>query len=403
MRIVLLNQYYAPDGSATAQILSDLGGGLARRGNEVLAICCNRNYADPSSRYASRETIDGVRVLRTPTTGFGRGSSLGRVADYLSYLIGAAWLLVFRARPDVVVSLSTPPMIAALGIVLARVRRARSVYWVMDVYPELAFELGVLRADSLTGRMFRALARFTLRRSDCVAALGDTMAARLGSSAERAVDVVHTWADGEAIRPLGNDCNTLRREWGWSDRFVVLYSGNMGLAHEFSTVLDSAELLLDHPRIRFAFVGGGPRRAEVEAEVRRRGLDNVEFRPYVPRESLGQSLTAGDVHLVTLRERMPGLLVPSKIYGILAAGRPTIYVGPGEGEIHEVIRSAECGSVLEPGDAEGLAAALVAYESDPQRTRDEGARARVTFDRHYTLAHGLRAFERLLHSSPDYS
>jgi len=396
MRVVLLNQYYAPDGSSTAQLLADLGGGLAAQGHDVVAVCSDRSYADPRRRYARRETIDGVRVLRARTTGYGRGSVGGRVLDYASFLLGAVGTLLFRTRPDVVVSLSTPPLIAGLGWLLARLRGARAIYWVMDVYPDVAFALGVLRPGSAAGWAFRALSRFVLRRSDRVVALGETMGARLEAFAGRPVDVVHNWADGEAIRPVSLADHALRREWGWSGRFVVLYSGNMGLAHDFATVLDAAALLREREEILFAFVGGGPRRAEVEAEVRRRELSNVEIRPYVERARLGQSLTAPDVHLVTLREEMPGLLVPSKIYGILAAGRPALYVGPDAGEIAEILREGDCGRRVALGDARGLADAVLAYATEPARAERDGRRARELFERRFTSRHGLAAFRRVL-------
>ncbi len=396
MRVVLLNQYYAPDSAATAQILADLGEGLAADGHEVSAVCSSRAYDDPVVRYPRRETIRGVAVRRTWTTGFGRASSIGRVLDYLTFVAGAARLLLLRRRPDVVVSLSTPPLVAVLGCLLARVRGARSIYWVMDVYPDLAFELGVMRPGSIVGGLFRRISRYALRASDAVVALGETMASRLCDLRGAMPVVIHNWADGELIRPRPAAAHPLREQWGWTDKFVVLYSGNLGLAHEFETVIRAARSLSDHPEILFAFVGDGPRRPEVEAQVRRLGLANVEFRGYQAREQLGQSLTAGDLHLVTLRERMPGLLVPSKIYGILAAGRPTVYVGPDEGEIAEIIRAGDCGVRIATGDDDGLAEAILRCAGDEVFCLEKGRRARRLFDERFTKQHGLRAFQRLI-------
>lgn len=396
MRVVLLNQYYAPDEAATAQLLGDLGQGLAAAGHEVHAVCCRRSYSDTAVRYGAKEEIGGVEVHRTWATGFGRTSKAGRLADYLTFLIGAAWRMLRLPRPDVVISLSTPPLIAALGLILARWRRARSIYWVMDVYPDLAFELGVLRPGSVAGRFFSRVSNFALGGSQVIVALGECMAERLRDKGLESVHVVHNWADGEAIRPRPLVGHPLRARWGWDGRFVVLYSGNMGLAHEFDTALEAAEILSDHPRIRFAFVGDGPRRGEVEAEVGRRGLTNVEFRPYVRRGLLGESLTSADLHLVTLRESMPGLLVPSKIYGILAAGRPALYVGPAEGEIADIIEAGRCGTSVPGGQAEELAGAILRYEREPAIVEEEGRRARELFDERFARERGLRAFARLI-------
>jgi glycosyltransferase involved in cell wall biosynthesis len=243
------------------------------------------------------------------------------------------------------------------------------------------------------------ISRFVLRRSDAVVALGETMGARLESSGAKNVTVVHNWADGDAIRPRPMENHPLRSEWDWGDRFVVLYSGNMGMAHEFDTALSAAEKLAEHEEIRFAFIGDGPRRREVEDEALRRGLNNVEFRPYVERARLGESLTSADVHLVTLRARMPGLLVPSKIYGILAAGRPTLYVGPDEGEIADILRRGDCGCRVPIGGVDALCRAILEYCRNDRLRDAEGERARRLFDERYTREHGLRAFHELIEAA----
>lgn len=397
MRIVLLNQYYAPDEAATAQLLSDVGAALAARGHDVLAVASRRAYADPARRYPERSVENGVRVVRAAATAFGRGSRAGRMADYASFLLGAGWKLVRIPRPDVVVSLSTPPLVAGLGTVAARIRRARTVFWVMDVYPDLAVELGAIRAGSTSARFLARASRFLLRASDRVVALDRAMADRLDAGGARGAVVIANWADGDSIRPRSPEGHPDRERRGWSGRFVVLYSGNMGLAHEFETLLEAASAFAGDPEIRFAFVGDGPRRREIEEGCRRRGLENVEFHPYAPRSALGDSLTAGDLHVVTLRPRMQGLLVPSKIYGILAAGRPTIYIGPAAGEVHDVV-AAGCGRSLRNGDADGVVRAIDAYRRDRALAATDGSFARRLFEERYAREKGLAAFIELIES-----
>jgi glycosyltransferase involved in cell wall biosynthesis len=398
LRIVLLNQYYAPDESASSQLLTDLGAGLVAAGHAVTAICGNRGYADPALRYPARQSISGVEVIRVRTTGFGRSSRLGRLIDYLTFMNGAWWKLLFHRRPDIFISLSTPPMIAALGLMLARVRRAQSVCWVMDVYPELAFEIGALDAGSLAGRSLAFLTRLTLRRSDAVVAIGETMEERLRAAGAGRLVTIHNWADGEAIRSGAERAEARRKEMGWEGRFVLLYSGNLGLAHEFDTILDAAEMLRGHPAVSFAFIGGGPCMDEIQRAVRQRSLSNVSIRPYVERRLLGESLTSGDVHLITLRPAMPGLLVPCKLYGVLAAGRPTIYIGPAAGEVFDIITDAQCGVRIPNGDPEALVQAILHYERDEEARKRAGWRARRLFEDRFTMSHGLGAFVRLLES-----
>lgn len=392
----MLNQYYLPSTAPTAQLLADAAEAFAAGGDDVRVICSRREYAEPGATYPSRERHAGVDVTRVRSTGFGRESRAGRIADYLTYLLGAAWRLAFGPRPDVVVAMTTPPMLALVAHVLGRLRRAKTVFWVMDVYPDLAFALGVVRRDSIAGRILRRLARQTLRRADLVVALGETMAEYLRNAGARRVEVVHNWADGEAIRPLALEPHPLRSAWGWEGRFVVLYSGNLGLAHEFRTLLDAAALLISEPRIHFAFVGGGPRWNEAREEAVQLGLPNVEFRPYVDKDELPQSLTAADLHAITLREGLAGLLVPSKVYGVLAAGRPILYVGPAEGEVAAIVAQGGCGSAHAIGDASGVAGTLLEYAGDFERGAREGAQGRTLFDSRFGRSCSLAKLHGLI-------
>lgn len=397
-RLLLVNQYAFPDEAATAQMLGDLVEGLVAHGISCQVVASNRSYSDPARRYPPRESWRGADVRRVPVTGFGRRSRAGRLLDYGTFLAGATLRLVTADRPDVIIGMSTPPILGALAILTARLRRCRSVYWAMDVYPDLAFELGVLNRKSLAGRVFAAVSRWALGSADAVIALGETMAGRLKALGARSIATIPNWADGEAVRPMPAEASRYRRERGWTGKFVVLYSGNLGLAHEFESVLGAAERLQTNDGIVFAFVGVGPRLSGLIPEVRSRGLSNVEFHPPVPRKELGDLLAAGDVHLVTLRPGVPGLLVPSKIYGILAAGRPALYVGPAEGEVFEIVDGGACGSRVDNSDPEGLAKVILAYREDADRRAREGSNARQLFEAGFTRQRSTEAFRALLKS-----
>jgi colanic acid biosynthesis glycosyl transferase WcaI len=385
MRLVFLNQYAFPDEAATAQMLGDLVAAALRSGASCRVIASDRSYRDWKVRYPRCETLKGAEVTRAPATAFDRSSKAGRLVNWASFLSGAILRLLGGSRPDVIVGMSTPALLGAVAVVGGRLRGARSAYWAMDVYPDLAFELGLMAPNGFPGRLFAAISRWTLRSADVVIALGETMTERLTELGARNVVTVQNWADGEAIQPLLPEESTYRREYGWDGKFVVLYSGNLGLAHEFETVLGAADLLRDERDVLFGFVGSGPRRAEIDSEVLRRGLTNVEFHPPVSREKLGNALAAGDVHLVTLRPRMPGLLVPSKIYGILAASRPTLYVGPKEGEVFDIVTRGGCGLCVENGDAEGLADAVRRLRRDRTSAGEMGRCARQLFEREFTM------------------
>jgi glycosyltransferase involved in cell wall biosynthesis len=268
----------------------------------------------------------------------------------------------------------------------------------MDVYPELAFRLGVLRRHSLAGKVSTAIGERILRMSDVVIALGETMGERLRAAGAARVAVVHNWADETAIVPVKPIARPSRAEWNWIGQLVLLYSGNLGLAHEFETLIAAAKRMASLlPNVLFVFAGVGPRLREVREATR--DLDNVEFRDFVERSRLGESLTAADVHVVTLRPDIAGLLVPSKIYGILAAGRPTIYVGPAEGEIHQIITDGRCGVSIRNGDVDGFITAIREYACEPFRRDREGENARSAFEARFTRKESLRALQQIVEES----
>jgi glycosyltransferase involved in cell wall biosynthesis len=382
MRLLVLNQYGPPDAAATAQMMADLVERAVEEGFDVTVVASNRSYARPEHRYPLQEQWKGADIRRVSVTGFGRRGPVGRVVDYLTFLVGAIVAGLRAPKPDVVLGMSTPPILGALAVILAKWRGARSAYWAMDVYPDVAFELGALRPRSIGGLFLGAVSRWTLRSVGVAIALGETMAERLRQGGATHVAVVHNWADERSIASMPPEQSRFRRAQQWDGKFVVLYSGNLGLAHEFTTILAAATRLRD-ANIVFAFVGTGPRLDEIQQQARDRRLVNVEFLASVPREDLGDLLAAGDLHLVTLRPGIQGLLVPSKIYGILAAGRPVLYVGPPAGEVHDIV-SRGCGASVACGDVDALEAALRAYETNPGLVFRTGAVARGLFDAEFT-------------------
>jgi glycosyltransferase involved in cell wall biosynthesis len=270
------------------------------------------------------------------------------------------------------------------GALVAGARGVPLVTWVQDVYPEIAVAFGLLTERHPAARALALMQRATYRVASRVVALSAGMGARLeaqGAPRDR-IRVIPNWSDGRAVRPLAHADNPFRREHGLEGRFVVMYSGNLGVGHDVATFAGAARLLASRrPEVLFLFIGDGSRRGELEAETR--VLTNVRFLPYQPYESLGKSLSAADVHLISLREGLDGLLVPSKLYGALAIGRPVFYVGPETCEAARVIRGDDLGWAGRPGDAAGLARAIEAAAADPAGCADRGARARALFEREY--------------------
>lgn len=354
-RVVFLNRFFHPDLSATSQMLSDLAFGLAERGFDVQVITSRLRYDDPTARMPARETIRGVQVHRIWTSGFGRRNLWGRGIDYLSFYASALRACVRTLGPGfILVAKTDPPMISVIGAIAARWRGAQMVNWLQDLFPEVAAAAGIRSATGWTGGLLRTLRDWSLRHAAVNVAIGLRMRELL---IERGIDparvaVIENWADAELIRPIPHAENPLRREWGYEDEFVVGYSGNMGIAHEFDTILDAAERLREQQGIRFLLIGAGKHLPYIRKNIEERGLANISLQPYQPRERLSESLSAADVHLISLRPEFDGLIVPSKFYGISAAGRPCLYIGAIDGELSREIVPANRFAI---GDSEGLA------------------------------------------------
>jgi len=399
LKLIFLNRYFHPDISATSQILGDLAIDQARRGREVHVITSRQLYEDPAAGLPAVAEHQGVRIHRVWTSRFGRASLPGRAVDYATfYLAAAAKLASLADKGSVVIAKSDPPLISVPAACVALLKGSVLINWQQDIFPEIAQRLGVRLLSGPAGSLARALRSFSARRAKVNVVLGARMAQVLLEAAGPGigVQVIENWADGALVRPVARGANPLRGAWGLADRFVVGYSGNMGRAHEFDTLLDAAELLRGEARIAFLFVGSGRQKEWIGREAARRGLTSFVFQPYQPREMLAFSLSVADAHLVTLQRELEGLIVPSKFYGIAAAGRPTLFVGDTDGEIARTVVREGCGVAVATGDSAALARSIRQLREHPDEANGMGLRARAAFERNWDLPIALRRWDDLL-------
>ncbi|MGK9168519.1 glycosyltransferase family 4 protein [Inquilinus limosus] len=398
MKIILANRYLYPDESATSRMTSSLAFALARKGLAVRGLTSRHFHNDRSRRLSARETINGIAIDRLATSGFGRDRLWGRALDYISFHLSAALWVLRHAKPgDVCVVCTDPPLLSVTLALPLRLKRARMINWLHDLFPEVALELSVVRRG-WAGRLALALRDWSLRQAQCNVAPIDRMARfleRRRVPAER-LAVVHHWSDGAAIQPIPREANPLRQDWQLGDAFIVGYSGNFGRAHEFDTILGAAARLKHRDDIRFLFIGGGHRRAAIEAEIRAKRLDNIILKPLQPRELLAESLGLADIHLVSLLPPLEPFVIPSKFYGILAAGRPTLFVGDPDGEIGGILRRHRCGHAVAIGDSETLARHILELREAPEQLNELAANARRFFETDYTEGRGCREWTELL-------
>jgi glycosyltransferase involved in cell wall biosynthesis len=407
VKLIFLNRFFHPDHSATSQMLSDLAFALAKGGRAVAVITSRQRYDAPMDALPSRDLIDGVSIYRVWTTRFGRANLPGRAVDYATFYLAAAWRLWHLARQgDVVIAKTDPPMLSVIAGPLCRRRRARLVNWLQDIFPEAAQALSIGgRAARAPLELMRRLRGRSLKAAHMNVVLGRRMAERvcaLGVPGER-IRIIPNWADGTGIAPIKPATNALRREWQLGDAFVVGYSGNLGRVHEIDTFLEAMTLLEKTPPatapqrpVMWLFIGSGALFDVLQAEVARRQLRSVRFEPYQPKARLAESLSAADVHLVSLRPALEGLIVPSKFYGIAAAGRPAVFVGDEDGEIARLIAHHECGRTVEMGDGAALARTILDLAADPDLCRRMGQRARQAFDAEFDKSIALARWEKLL-------
>jgi glycosyltransferase involved in cell wall biosynthesis len=393
--VAFVNRVYPPAGGATGAMLSEMAEALVENGWEVTVV------TGPADAPSSEGTEDGVRVERVGGASFTRDSTWRRAWAYVSLYPAFLARLLSIPSPDVIVTKTDPPMLKVLGPIVGALTGAKTVHWAQDLYPEIAEELGVISKGGALAGLMRRLSTWALRRHDHVAAVGRCMKERIaGRGVDPAsVSVVPNWPPA-SVRPIPHDDNPFRTEHDLGGRFVVMYSGNMGLAHPFDAVLDAAErLAATDPSVLVLFVGDGPRKSDLQAAVARRELDNVRFLPFQPYDRLAESLSAADVHLVTMEESASGLVVPSKIYGVMQAGRPAVFLGPPDSEAARLLRDHDCGTVLADASGADLADALRSWRERPDRCRRAGDRAHeaVTSQQQRSAA----AFERILRAVCD--
>jgi glycosyltransferase involved in cell wall biosynthesis len=397
-KLLFVNRYFSPDESATSQLLSDLARDLVLAGYRVEVLTSRQRYEDPTARLMARESLSGVEAHRVWTSRWGRDGLPGRTMDYVTFYLSAAlWLAKHAARGDVIIAKTDPPLIGVIAAIVARMKGARLVNWLQDFYPEVAEQLQ-LGGVGLASGLLKRLRDWGLRRARMNVVIGRCMAQTLqsrGIPPER-VTVIPNWVDEEVIRPLPRDGHPLRKEWELNGSFVVGYSGNMGRVHEFEALLNAISMLVRERQIRFLFVGAGARKNELRDVVEERDLVNALFKPFQQQDRLKFSLTAPDVHVVTLQHALEGLIVPSKFYGALAAGKPVIFLGPAGCEVARVIREWDCGFVIEQRDGAELARILRALCDDPARCQLLGDRARRAAESRYGRSHALTAWRSVV-------
>jgi glycosyltransferase involved in cell wall biosynthesis len=379
MKIVLVNRYFFPDQSATSRVISSIAFSLAQRGFQVVAVASREIHNQPGSYLSADETINGVQVKRLASARHGRRGLVRRSADYvLFHVLAFLWLLRNVSAADIAVVCTDPPLLSVTSSIAIRLRKAVMVNWIMDLFPETAIELGFFKRWPWMGQWVARLRDRSLGSPGIAVCPTGRMAEYLRHQGvpRNRLAVMHHCSDAEEIYPVSADINSLRARWGLRDTFVIGYSGNFGRAHEFSTIIGAAERLKHRSDIRFLLIGGGHQHAAVMESARSRDLDNVIFKPLQPVSDLAESLCVADVHLISLRPELEHCIIPSKFYGILAAGRPSIFIGDPDGEVPRALAAHACGQSIMIGADGALATLIEELRDNPHTCTRMGEAAR---------------------------
>jgi len=374
MRFLLLNQFYPPDVAPTGQYLHDLARSLVQRGHQVKVFCSRRSY-NGAKTFLPREQMDGVEIVRLAATGFGRRGFLGKIADYTSFYGRLLSALIFeRQRPDVILSLTTPPYIGLLAKLAAWRHGCRHAHWIMDLYPDVMFAHGMAQKHGLLAHLLSRLTCWQFKGADRIFTLGPKMADRILAYCDNLnsrICWIPLWSTSEPVAWPDHEPNPLRSARGWSsDDVIFLYSGNMGLGHRFNEFLEAARQLADS-KVRWVFAGDGKRRSEIEAFAKSNPVARIQFLEGVPYAQLRAHLCSADVHLASMDSAWQGTMVPSKLQGSFAVGRPVLYVGGRDCETALWILQSGGGWVVDENDSPGLLRAIQ-QASDPEERRRRG-------------------------------
>jgi colanic acid biosynthesis glycosyl transferase WcaI len=391
-RLLVLNQYYWPGIEATAQLLTDLCEALARDVDVTVITGVLHGHED-----APRSVVhNGVRIVRVPSTSFERSKLLARAANYVTYLSNALLRGLRAPKPDIVLCMTDPPIVADVALLVARRYGAPLVVISQDVFPEIAVQLKRLE-NPVAMRVLRSLVSLYLRRADRIVAIGDTMRQRLeekGAPSER-VRVIPNWIDTSRLEPQER-VNWWSEKRGVEDKFVVMHSGNVGHAQDLDSLVRAATFLRDLDDLAIMIIGTGARHAELVALAELLEVGQVSFLYYQPREVLSLSLSAAQVHVVGLAPGLAGYVVPSRLYGILAVSRPVIVAADAESETAQVVQQVGCGLVVPPGRPELLARAIRDAHDGKYDLVEMGRRGREWVEREADRSVAVRRYRDLI-------
>jgi glycosyltransferase involved in cell wall biosynthesis len=398
--LMILSQYFYPDLAATGQLLTELAEDLISYGYNIKVLTAKPSYYKNKKKYLKKEIYRGINIYRVSATKFNKNIMIGRLCNFLSYFISVSFKLLFSKNKYPLLIVSNPPFLPLLGFLLKKIKNQRYIYLVHDIYPDIAIKLGYLQKNSIIVKIWSKINYQVLKESENIIVLGEYMAETLKekySDLDRdKIKIIRNWADEKFILPIKKENNWFAKKYGLIDKFVILYSGNIGLFQDLKTIINVAKRLKNYDDIIFLFIGNGGGLYQLKEMVKKYNLDNVKFLPYQLKKYLPFSLTSSDISIVAFEKGVEGLAVPCKVYGILASGRAVLGLVGENCEVADIIKNAKCGIRVNQGNVNGLVEEIKYIYKNPEILKTMGENSRRYFEKHFTRSKMTREYYKIL-------
>lgn len=383
-KFFLISQVFYPDEVSTANLFTILCNWLANNNIEVEVWAAQPSYTH-SKKQPRRSTYKGIEIKFLPSTRFHKSKIFGRIINILTFTVSTAFRLIFSKDKTPVFTHTNPPSLGMLVSLICKLKGRKFIYILLDIFPEGLIRLGKLSTGNPLVKVWKNMNIRTFRRSERIIVLGRDMGEYIESiypEGREKIEYIPHWQDENLIHPISFGNNPFIKEHMLNGKFIIQYSGNMGLWNDMETIGKAASHFIDG--VQYVFIGDGMRKHELHKSLSSAENRNILFLPFQPGEKLGEVLTANHVSLVSLRKGLEGMAVPSKIYGILAAGVPVIAMVPEQSEIAYIVREENCGYVVDPDDVDGLINAVLELKSDEPLRQKMGINGRKAFEQKYT-------------------
>jgi glycosyltransferase involved in cell wall biosynthesis len=358
MKILILSQVFYPDTVSVSQHISDLAFKLTEEGNTVTVFTSRYPYEDKNKIYKSTDLINGVEIHRLIQTSFGKSNIFSRIVDFFSFYCSISFRLIFinRNNYDVIIGSTVPPLLSLMGILIAKWKRMKFVYWIMDLQPELSISSGLIKEHSFVARLFTLFGNYIIKHSDRIISLDRFMTSYLISrgAKENSISTIPVWPVMDEKFNGDRMSNPFRVQNNFGDKIVVMYSGNHAYVHPLDTLLEAALKIRENSKVLFVFVGGGVRKKDVTEFKNNYHLNNIIQLPFQPRENIHNSLGSSDIQVVILGDGQVGYTHPNKVYGALYVAKPILYIGPKKSHVSDILDKLSGNIFVEHGQIDSL-------------------------------------------------